>query len=238
MIKKRTKKFYDFLENKIYLHKLKAFNEIYKFINSNKNQNISNNKENEESNINSIFLLNKMNTNFQNILRIFKNSTIFLKEKYFNKWKNLINSAKDKENLNEEIEKKISSKYEIKLKEYEKKIKNFDIEYNELKLNLENFENKQKNYNEQISDLQEKEKEYLLKSKNILDEKKINLEKLKDLKADLSQKCAKIENYIRELDNVLLTEKENIKDKEAFVNTYINEMNTLLDYYEKKSGMN
>lgn len=142
----------------------------------------------------------------------------------------------DIENLNGEIEKKISSKYEIKLKEYEKKIKIFDSEYNELKYSLDNFENKQKKLSEQVSNLQEKEKDYLNRSKDILEDKKINLEKLKDLKAEITQKCSKIENYVRELDNVLLTEKENVKDKENFVNNYINEMNSLLDYYEQKSG--
>jgi hypothetical protein len=241
MIKKSIKKLIEFLENKIYIQKLKTFNEIKLFANSISNSYINDkkeNKENKENNINSIYLINKIDLNLRNILRIFKNSTIFLKQKYLNKWIKILNSEKEKENFNDEIEKKISLKYELKLKEYEKKIKTYDIEYNELKLNLEKFENKQKKLNEQVSILQEKEKDYLLKSKNILEEKKINLEKLKELKADVSQKCAKIENYIRELDNVLLTEKDNVKDKEAFVNSYINEMNSLLDYYEKKTGNN
>jgi hypothetical protein len=245
MIKKRMKGFIEFLDKKINIQKLRTLNDIksFAFSNLNKNQNkliIENNEnENEEKNINSItsiYLMNKIHLNLRNILRIFNNSAIFLKQKYLNKWKYIISSEKEKENLNDEIEKKISSKYELKLKEYEKKIKTYEFEFNELKLNLEAFENKQKKLNEQVSNLQEKEKEYIFKTKNIMEERKINLEKLKDLKADLSQKCSKIENYIRELDNVLLTEKDNIKDKEAFVNTYVNEMNALLDYYEKKSG--
>ena len=65
------------------------------------------------------------------------------------------------------------------------------------------FEIKQKQLSSRVSEMQEKEKEYLFKSKNILEEKKINLEKLKELKAEISQKCIKIENYIRDLDNIL-----------------------------------
>ena len=238
MIKKRIKFFFEFMENKIFLQKLKAFRNIrnYTIFSEDDKIEILSKKEKKETNINSIYLLNKISLNINNIFRIFKNSTISIKEKYFNKWKKITNSAKEIENLNGEIERKISSKYENKLKEYEKKIKHFDNEYKELKICVDNFEIKQKQLSSRVSEMQEKEKEYLFKSKNILEEKKINLEKLKELKAEISQKCIKIENYIRDLDNILLSEKDNKKDKEAFVNSYINEMNSLLDFYEKKSS--
>ena len=46
----------------------------------------------------------------------------------------------------------------------------------------------------------------------------------------------KIENFIKELEKNTEKEKETQFEKEIFLNNYINDMNSLLDFYEMKSS--
>lgn len=230
-MKKRIKQIFNIIEDNINKQKLLSFNKIKNHL-----LNFPEKKE-QENNIQSIYLIGKINSNLCKILQIYTKSNFFIKQKSFNKWRKINFNIRETENQNGEIENKIKMKYDQKLKEYENKIQICENEFNELKINLQNLENKQKKLNESLIYLKEKEEKYVEQNKIIQEEKKICQDKLKDLKSEITIKCAKIENYIRELDNVLLTEKENTKDKEAFVNNYIAEMNTLLDYYEQKSGI-
>lgn len=206
------------------------------------NKNVKDKKFNEYENENSFLLmqeiLQKIKAKALIFFKLYDKKMTLAKQNYFIKWKESGKYQKYLDSLRSEVEKKIKIKYEIKFDESEKTIKKYMKENIELKSKIDSFENKYLNYQKKVSEFEIKEKEYIKQNKSLLEEKKKNSERLKQMNIDLKQSFSKLEIYMNELDKSYEFEKESQSEKEHFLNTYINEMNSLLDFYEMKSSKN
>lgn len=181
-------------------------------------------------------ILQKIKAKALILFKLYDKKITLSKLNYFMKWKESGKYQKYFDSLKLDLEKKIKIKYEIKLDESEKTIKKYMKENKELKSKIDNFESNYLNYQKKVSEFEIKEKEFIKQNKSLLEEKKKNSERLKQMNIDLKQSFSKLENYMNELDKSFELEKESQSEKENFLNIYINEMNSLLDFYEMKSS--
>jgi len=179
----------------------------------------------------------KIKLNTLKILKIYDKNINIKKQNYFIRWKESGKYQKYIDNIKNEIEKKMKIKYEIKIEEFEKNIKKYNREIKELKSKIEIFEKNYVNYQKKINEFEIKEKEFNKQNKIILEDKKKYMDKLKQVNNDLKNNISKLENYFKELEKSYEIEIDNQKEKEIYLNNYITEMNSLLDFYEMKSSI-
>jgi len=170
------------------------------------------------------------------IIKFYERKIILKKQTYFIKWKESGKYQKYFDNLKSEIEKKFKNKYDSKIEEYEKNIKKYNQELKELKKKIGACELNFENYQKCVGDFEIKEKDLINQNKNLLEDKKNILEVLKQVNKELKINISKIENYLKELEKSFEIENEIYGEKEIFLNNYIIEMNSLLDFYEMKSS--
>lgn len=248
LLKSKMNELFSLIDKKIKARKLIGFQEIKKAAlaikqmsdlslnqkNDNKNIAFGTNKNDKDLITNNI--LQKINHIAHKIFRLYDRKIIMSELFYFIKWRENSKNLKYIEGLKTELDKRIKSKYDVKIEEFDNLMKKLNQESKAFKVKVETFEKNFLTHQKQINEFEIKEKEFLKHNKLLAEEKKKKVDNLNQAKNDLKANYAKIENYLKELEKTSQSEIENQNEKEMFLNNYINEMNSLLDFYEMKSS--
>jgi len=181
-------------------------------------------------------VLQKIKLKTKTIYDLYNEKLLISKQFHFTKWREIGKNKKYIEGIKTESEKKVKSKYSTKIEEFETILKKMNQESIAYKTKIDDFERNFINHQKKINGFEIKEKEFFKQSKFFTGERKKKLDNLDLFSIELKAKCAEIENYIKELEKSYQTEMENQTEKELFLINYINEMNSLLDFYEMKSS--
>lgn len=194
------------------------------------------NKNRTNDGLASNIVLSKIKKHLQCLFIIYSNKIAFQKHSLFTKWFEIAKNMNHLEVLNHELEKRLNKKYEIKLSETSRIFIKSEKENKDILLKLEYFEKNKAIYLKKIIEFEDKEKEQNRLIKTLKDEQKKKFEVLKEIKAELKTKLSIIDNYISELEQCKIGLKEYEAEKETFLNSYISDMNSLLDFYEQRSS--
>ncbi len=181
-------------------------------------------------------IMQKIKQNTRNIFQLYSNKIAISKQFHFIKWKETSKNQKYIEGLKSELDKKIKSQFDAKMDQYDKLLKKLNQESKEFKTKMDCFEKNILTQQKIISEFDVKEKEFLKQKKLLAEDTKKKLDNLLQTKNELKENYSKVENYVKELEKTFQIEIENQNEKEMFLNNYINEMNSLLDFYEMKSS--
>ncbi len=209
-------------------------------INSNSDQSINLNKLGVENIIiiahEKKLFLSKLKNLLKSIFNNDSNKQMIYKAKYFTRWSNAAKFTKYYSNLKNEYEKKYASKFEAKIQENNKLIKKLDKEKIEITIKNESLLQSIEVKTLKINTFKDKEKSLSAKLKALANEKKKVLSDLQKNEADIDSKISNLENFVRELEIKIKKLKEAKIEKNSLLNKYIDEMNDVLDYYEKKTS--
>lgn len=181
-------------------------------------------------------LLGKIRSLLKSILKNNSNKQKIFIGKYFSRWSNANKFGKFYSNIKNEYEKKYASKFEAKIQENNKSIKKLDKEKIEISIKNESLLQSIQVNSLKINTFKDKEKSLNAKLKALTSEKKKVLSDLQKNEADIDNKISNLENAGRELESKIIKLKEVNLEKNIVLNKYVDEMNEVLDYYEKKTS--
>lgn len=224
-------------------------NNIKKNLCANCNLNLNNSNSDESTNLiklsveNIIILnyekkliLNKLKNFFTSILKNISNKQNVFIGKYFSRWNNSSKLAKYYSNIKNEYENTYASKFEAKIQENNKLIKKLDKEKIEITIKNESLLQSIQVNTLKINTFEDKEKNLNAKLKAITKEKKMVLSDLQKNEANIDNKISNLEKFNKKLESKINKLKEAKQEKNSVLNKYIDEMNNVLDYYEKKNS--
>jgi hypothetical protein len=177
---------------------------------------------------------NKIKNIFLSISENFNNKIKSLRLKYFSKWVNISRLNKISNKFKSEQEKKIIGKFESKISEENKILKKIEKEKIELSIKNDSLLQSIQVYTLKINSFNEKEKNLINKIKTLENEKKKNLIDLQKNEANIDKKIENIELEIKNFDNKIEHLKDIKVEKDTMINSYIEDMNQVLDIYEVK----
>lgn len=247
MLKSRINKLFRIFDKKLQLKKFIAFQKLkstiiqkqpfYSNSNSAFQQQTNETKRNENNDKALIIhnILQKIKQNARKIFQFYEKKILFAKQINFIKWKETCKNQKLIEVLKAEFDKRSKTKYDGKMEELEKLSKKLNEQSKEIKAKMDTFEKNFLSQQKKLNDFEIKEKEFFKQNKQSAEEKNHKLENLSQAKDELKANYSKIENYVKELEKTYQLDIDNQNEKEIFLNNYVNEMNSLLDFYEMKS---
>ena len=175
----------------------------------------------------------KIKKKFIFILKNLENKKKFQTIKSFYKWLYFIKFNKQYENILGEQEKKSTKKYDSKIKENYKNLKKLEKEKIELNIKNESLTQSIEVNNLKIISSKEKEKFLNEKYNFLINHKKKALSDLQKNEADNDNKILSLKTIYNDLENKINFLKEEKIEKDLMLNSYVDEMNNALDYYEK-----
>ena len=182
-------------------------------------------------------LLSKIRNFFKSLLNNISNRQKVFLSKYFSRWNNLSKYGKYYSNIKNEYEKKYASKFEVKIQENNKILKKLDKEKVEITIKNESLLQIIQVNTLKINTFEEKEKNLDAKLKALTNEKKKVLSDLQKNEAHIDNKISNLENFVKELDIKVDKLTEDKLEKNIIISKYLDEMNHVLDYYEKKTSI-
>jgi hypothetical protein len=177
---------------------------------------------------------NRLRNIFLSISNNINNKIKSLRLKYFSKWVNISSLNIITNKFKSEQEKKIIGKYESKISDENKTIKKLEKEKVELSIKNDSLLQSIQVYTLKINSFNEKEKNLINKVKTLENEKKKNLIDLQKNEANIDKKIENIELEIKNFDNKIEHLKDIKIEKDTMINSYIEDMNYVLDIYEVK----
>lgn len=246
LLKTQISKIYSIIEKKLKIIKFLAFQKIIKpslqlkrLVENKGNSLYANNKIPNDS-IEDLYLMGKITQKIKYktkyIYDLYHKKLLLTKQSYFIKWREMGKNHKNMETIKNELEKRVRAKFSLKIDEFDKELKKLNQESISLKHTLDNFKEKLALYQNKINQFDIKEKEILIQNKIYMEDKRKIVDELNQANTELKSNYFKIESYLNELEKSFHYEKENQTEKEIFLNNYVNEMNSLLDFYEMKSS--
>jgi DNA repair exonuclease SbcCD ATPase subunit len=181
-------------------------------------------------------LLSRLNAKLKFLFRIYKTCQDELFVKSFLKWKYFIQNEKNLNFVKKDLEGVIYKKVENKKNVLKAKIVDFDRLNKEIKTTFENEKDKQSNFNKKIKSFLEKEAIFLNKIKILEDEIKTLTEKVRKIETEINsakEKNSGLEKYLKDLESSIKILNDQLFEKENDMKNYIQEMNEMLDGFEK-----
>ena len=181
-------------------------------------------------------LVAKVKCLFQSIFKNISNKQKSFIGKYFIRWNNANKYRKYYSNIKNEYEKKHTNKLEAKMQENNKLIKKLDKEKVQIKIKNESLMQSIQVNTLKINTFKDKEKNLNDKLKALTNENKKVLSDLQKNEVDIDNKISNFENIGKEMELQITKLKEAKLEKNIVLNKYIEEMNQVLDIYEKKTS--
>lgn len=204
---------------------------------------------NDELNINNLCIENrviiyyeknvitiKIKNIFKNILKSINEKQKVFVRKSFNKWNYSNKYSKYCSNIKNEYEKKYAAKFEAKIQDNNKIIKKLDKEKIEISIKNDSLQQSIEVNTLKMNTFKDKEKNLNVKLKTLTNEKKKVLSDLHKNEADIDNRITNSENILKDLENKIKKLKDSKSIKDQVLNKYVDDMNEVLDFYEKKTS--